>query len=467
MPEEIQKPIYKTAKVEVLDKKMRAFLILKDSDPGQGSPLSIEYLKNILDSAGIKYGIKEDLISAVLDGKIEEDRILIAEGVLPQKGADGYLEYFFPIDNSLKPQLLEDGHIDYREVSIVHSVEKDAPLIRKHSPEIGHSGTDVYGNIVPGISGKEVELSSGQGTYRDSTDNSLIKSVGDGIIQFDRKSNMVEVQRLFVVSGSVDYSTGNIHVKSSVDVKEDVKAGFTIETPYNVEVKGSIENAIINCGGTLKVKGGIKGEGKQYITVGEDLHAGYVANQNIKCGGSIYIINEIRNSTIECENEITIVKNTGVLFGGKITATNKITAQTIGNAYNIATELEVGVVLKYREKYIKKQEERKEITHQIEELKKKITLVAQKEASRARTLQLTSFKEIWTKYTTLLEKTTKEVMEIETAYYNVASPTILAVKTVYPGTIIKIKNKILEVKEELNHVAFRFVDDAIVYSHIK
>ncbi len=467
MSDNTPNPVFKTAKLEVVEKRMKAFLILKDVPPDQGKPLTFQFIMDLLDTAGVKFGINREVIQDIVDGKINDDRVLIAEGKNPQVGTDAQIELFFSNEKSLKPQTTEDGHIDYKEVNMICSIEKDKPLAKKIISTTGAPGMDVYGVDIPGLYGKDFEFIPGPGTYRDQTETTLIKAGMDGVIFYDPKTYKIEVQKIFIIPESVDYSTGNIHVKSSIEIKQHVKPGFSVETPYNIEVKGGIEQALITCGGTLKVKEGINGDGKQLIKVGEDIHAGYLANTIIKCGGSVYSSSEIRNSIIECDNEIALVKSTGVLIGGKSIATNKITSPVIGNSYNITTEVEVGIQLKHREKYLKKKTEEMEIIKQIEELKKQISYIAQKPDNNAKKMMLANFKEIWQKSTALLEKAKKDVQEIEIAYYDVSNPTVCVPDIVYPGTIIRIKNKSFEVKDPLKRVMFKIDKEEIVAGPIK
>lgn len=467
MDQKKQHWLFKTAKVEVVDKKMKAFLLFKNADPENSIPLSREYIKDLLSTTGVKIGIKEDVINDILEGKINDERVLVAEGQYPQPGDDATIEFYFSVEKSLKPQLQEDGHIDYKEVKMVESITKDSPLAKKNIATIGKTGKDVFGNDLPGLFGKDFQFTPGQGTYRDPAENTLIRASIDGIIFYDSKTHNLEVQKLFVVPESVDYSTGNLHVKSSVDIKQHIKAGFSVETPYNIDVKGGIEHAVVICGGNLNVKEGINGDGKSLITVGSDLHSGYISNQIIKCGGSVFVSFELRNSLIECDDEVTVTKNTGVIIGGKIVATNKVTSPIIGNDYNVITEIEVGVVLKYREKFIKKQNEKSDIEKRVEELKKQISYIAQKPDNNAKTMQLMNYKEIWAKETALLIKVKNDLKEIENAYYNVPNPIVLIPNKVFPGTTIKMKDKVFEVKETLTHVMFSLVNGEIVNSPIK
>jgi len=459
--------VFKTAKVEVVDKKMKAFLILKKVSPDGGIPLTFEYLKDILNTAGVKFGVMNNVLQDIVNGTINDDRVLVAIGEYPQAGNDASIEIYFKNDKSFKPHEEIDGHIDYKEVNIVESTEKDTPLAKKNIATVGNTGTDVFGNITPGVFGKDFSFVPGQGVYRDPEENTLFRAAIDGIIYYDEKTYKLEVQKLFVVPNSVDYSTGNLHVKSSVEIKENIKPGFSVETPYNIEIKGGIEQAIVICGGILKVKEGINGDGKSLITIGNDLLSGYISNQIIKCNGSVYVSFEIRNSIIECDNEVIVTKNNGVIIGGKTTATNKIISPVVGNDYNISTELEVGVVLKYRDKYLKKIKEEAENNKQMQDLKEQISYVAQKPDNKAKTMQLLSFKENWTKCSSISIKIKKELKEIEEAYYNVVNPIIIISGKVFPGTTIKIKNKVFEVIEILSHVQFYLENDKISYTNIK
>ncbi|MDP3443655.1 MAG: FapA family protein, partial [Ignavibacteria bacterium] len=133
----------------------------------------------------------------------------------------------------------------------------------------------------------------------------------------------------------------------------------------------------------------------------------------------------------------------------------------------VATEIEVGIVMKYREQFLKKKAEKAETFRQMEELKKKISEIAQKPDSKAKNLQLLTIKDIWQRNVHQLQKLEKEVKEIEEAYYNVEKPVVIISKTVYPGTIISIKGKSFEVKEELNRVVFSLVDNVVSFKAAK
>jgi uncharacterized protein len=452
MPEEIQATDAIKMSVNVVENNMQAFLVCGENF--QNDQISKEEILRIIEQAGIKFGLKDDAINDVLGRGKPGERYLIVEGQPSIAGEDGRIDFYFTTDKSLRPKILEDGHIDYRDVNLVNSVTKDSILLKRTLATPGSNGKDVFGNTIFAVPGKDVEINIGQGVYKDPADGSLIKAAIDGIIFYQEKKHSIEVQKLYQIPKSVDYSTGNINVKSSVDIKGDVKPHFSITTPYNVQVKGIVESATITCGGTLSVNGGIVGDGKQLIDVGGDIHAAYINNQKIKCHGIVTVNTEMRNTFVCCDDEVVIVKDGGVIIGGQIYATNRITVPSIGNAYNVPTEICVGLKLEFKEKFQNKDAERKAFQKQVEEIKKEIDETEQSLPGDSDSTYLKSLRNRWEECNEKLEKIRKELKEIEVDYYNVANPVITVKKNIYPGVIIKIKHAVLEVNEMFSNVKF-------------
>ncbi len=451
-------------KVDISDFNMKAYVTINPPTNPEDENLSLQDVLDSLQNAQVKFGINNDAILSAINEKKWDEKFLAAEGTAAVNGQDGTVEYFFPLDVSYKPHIREDGHIDYKEVNVVNSVVKDSVLIKvKHSTS-GSDGTDVYGHKLPAFPGKDIDIKTGAGVYKDPIDNSVIRAGIDGIICFNSKSLFIEVQKLYVVQKSVDYSTGNLNVKSSIDIKGDVKPDFSVTTPYNIEVKGVIEQATITCEGTLTVRVGIKGGGEKLIKTGGDIHAGYIQNANVKCRGSVYASTEIRNSFVECHDEVAMVKAGGVIIGGKITATNKVTANSIGNLYYIPTEVEVGVNFQFREKYLEKEGNIKTAQKVFEELSKKIEFIEQKPPDEVKGPSVSNLKAQKAEYSKELERLRHDLKEIEKDYYNVADPVIIVSRKVFPGTLLKIKGASFEVKDEISNAVFRYEDGEIKYS---
>lgn len=454
-------------KVSITDQNMKASVCLMPPAADQNEPLVLQDVLEALSKARVKSGINEKIISEYLNEKKWDQPFVAAEGIYPAVGNDAIFGFNFSTAKSRKPHVKDDGHIDYKEIDLVCSANKDDLLIKKIPATRGKSGIDVFGNEVPGKLGKDLNITAGSGTYKDPKDNSIIKAASDGIINYNPKTLVVEVQKIYSIPGSVDFSTGNVHVKSSVDIGGDVKTGFSVTTPYCINVKGRIEHAEIMCDGNLNVKGGIVGDGKKIIKVGGDIHTGYIRDQHIICCGGVYAGTEISGSIIESGDAVTLVKPDGRIVGGKIIASSKIVAGSAGNKYDVPTLLEVGVNFSHRERYLKKFEQITELRKQAETIKKKMDIMdstlpdlGMNNAYKALKEQHQGAVEQW-------ERMCTDLKEIEKDYFNVDNPVVMIMKTVFKGVTVKIKNAVYEVTEDMSNVMFKLNGDVIECGPIK
>lgn len=448
--------------IEITDRNMKAFLEVKPSEEGFDTDITFEELTDIISKKGITFGLNTELVKDIVENKRWREKILIAEGLPSVPGENARLEFNFPTDRSFRPQIRENGLIDYHEISIVNSVAKDGILIKKIAATAGAKGKTVLGAELPEISGTDLNVQTGPGVYKDPADNKIIKATSEGIIFYDSNRNYLEVQKIYQVKGSVDFSTGNINVKSSVDIQGDVKPGFSVKSPFNIQINGSVEQATISCEGTLKINKGVLGDNKQVISSGGDMHLGYVNNQILKCKGKMYIQTELRNSVIECCDEIVVVKNIGIILGGKIYVANKLTAANIGNKYNVATDIEVGMDFQLKDKYDQKKADLVNVHKVIENINKNISLISHSEQNEDNSIKLITLREEYDAYVLKLDNMKKDMNEFEKLFYNIHNPQVIVNGKIYPGTRLRIRHAIYEVKEELSHIKFVLENDEIV-----
>jgi len=466
MSDNSQKYFSKIVKIEISKDKMKAFLLVQKPDSKQAASITAQDINSIIDEEGVKFGINGEIIQKIIDEKLWGKRFLMAEGKNHIPGEDAKLEFSFPTEKSLKPKIGKDGHVDYKAIEVVHSVEKDTVLVRKTPVKLGTNGMDVLGNEIPPMDSIDIELQPGQGTYRDKKDSLILRAATNGVVSYNLNNHTVEVHQVYVIQDSVDFSTGNVDVKCSVEIKGDVKEGFYVRTPYDIEVKGVVEDANISCKGNLKVHAGISGEGISIINVGGDIHTGYIYNQTLKCDGSVYVKSIIRNANVESNDEIVVTGARGVIMGGHITATNKISAEFIGNTNYIPTVIEVGVNSNLKEDFLLKEAEKIALEKEMDEYKQRSSLIEKKSLKEAKDIRLDSFKKKWKEYSEQLERLKKETAELKKVYHDSADPFVSVIKTIYPGTLIKIKHATFKVTNELSHVMFRLVDDEINYSNL-
>jgi hypothetical protein len=98
------KPVDGRCEVKVSEDKMSAFIDLYPSQHG-GRPLTSGYVLGRLKSAGVVYGVNEELIKKLVRD-VEQSKdikrgVIIARGRLPEPGMDGSINYHFSSDDSV------------------------------------------------------------------------------------------------------------------------------------------------------------------------------------------------------------------------------------------------------------------------------------------------------------------------------------------------------------------------------
>jgi hypothetical protein len=117
-PEEKKEPAFEpvdgSCTVKVSEDRMSAQISLYPSQHN-GKPLAFSDVKSVLDTAGVVYGINEDLLKKLImtvekTGEEKED-VVIARGTSPEEGKDGAIHYHFGDDESLlKDTVTGEGH---------------------------------------------------------------------------------------------------------------------------------------------------------------------------------------------------------------------------------------------------------------------------------------------------------------------------------------------------------------------
>lgn len=87
----------------------------------------------LLKNRDVKQGISRNRIKAMLDNKVYDKPVTIAEGKAAVNGENGEFTYYFRKKLDRKPRVLEDGSVDYKNMTLFESVEKDK-LIAEYKP---------------------------------------------------------------------------------------------------------------------------------------------------------------------------------------------------------------------------------------------------------------------------------------------------------------------------------------------
>jgi uncharacterized protein (DUF342 family) len=166
------------AKIEirVTEDKLKAYLYLRKGR-GKGKPLSLKEVGSLIKQSNLKgldfARIQADIPAFYQGNEQELTEYLLAEGKAPTPGQDRKFEWsvrFFekPVVEQLKKAARENQAAleGIRSLSVfpVESVEEMAPVEKEQrivvmSPIVpGQPGVDVFGNVLPGLPGKDPRL---------------------------------------------------------------------------------------------------------------------------------------------------------------------------------------------------------------------------------------------------------------------------------------------------------------------
>lgn len=424
--------------LDISPDKLEVRLIIKDAQGG--AKLMIDDILKALAEKEITFGILYENIDQIIAGKLELTDALIAKGKKSINGEDGRIEYHFDAFlEDVGPKILENDIADFKDLGLFESVAV-GDLLATRIPLIeGEEGTDVFGNPIPAVRGKDTTLPKGKNTEEGKDPNTLV-AIAEG--QPKLLGGKVIVDELLDIRGDVDLSTGNIDFVGSVIIRGAISAGFKVKAGDSVTCLDVVEGAEIEAGGDVVLKWGMKGQNRGVIKAGGDVMAKFLESCKVIAGGSVIVEDFIMNSDIRATTEIRCSGKKGWISGGRLSAGEEVNCKVIGNESGVKTEVEVGIQPQLRVDYqalkirlseiAPKLEMMSKTYRQLEELKKKGALSDEKEEMRYKIMNALSQLE------REFEQGEKQVAEIKKILSSSHGGKIVVSGIVYSGIIITI-----------------------------
>ena len=323
-------------KLNVSPDKMQVYAKFYAGSVG-GRELTAEGILYDLETQGIKYGIKQDVIEQYIQHREYCESILIAEGTPPVQGKDAYIEYKFNTDKKAKPTLMEDGSVDFFNLNILNHCAKGDVLAVLHPEEPGKNGTNVIGERIKPADVSRAVLKYGKNIER-SEDGLTLTSMVNGHVELVEDqvfvSDVLEVE-------NVDNSTGNIEYDGNVQVNGNVFTNFSVKAKGDIVVKGVVEGATLEADGNIIITRGMNGMAKGSLTAGGNIVAKFLENATAYASG--YVASEsILHSRVSAGGEVNVDGKRGFITGGRVCAGGSITVKTLGSEMGADTIVEVG-----------------------------------------------------------------------------------------------------------------------------
>ncbi|HSH36711.1 FapA family protein [Schnuerera sp.] len=408
----------------------------------------IEEIREIL-----KIGLKEKELRLILSNQYYNNKVCIAEGILPVNGKDGYIKYNFDLEKKLVPKILDDGTVNYRELNIVNNVNKGDILAELIPPKEGKSGYKVTGQVIPYKKGKTPVLRYGKNVRL--LDNGLaLVANKDGLVKL--KDRRVIVLDVFEVD-NVDNKVGNIYFNGTVLVRGSVLNGFQVKADGDVSVKGVIEGGYIENTGDIVVRQGIQGYNRLTIKTNGSVTTKFIENAIINSGRNV-TAEAIMHSHVFSKDNIVLIGRRGLIVGGICRAGKEIHAKTIGSSMATKTILEVGIDPEIKEKNEMLKKSISEIEDNLDKVIKSLNLLDKlKKVNRLdENKSQLYFKLLRTKNSLLdeLSQLNEKYQITKDKIDNLTKGRIKVIDTIYPGVRIVIGNSTMTIRDEMKKCTF-------------
>lgn len=323
--------------VRITDDYMQAYMNVPACATGEN--YTVDYLMDVLHLNHIKIGIIQQNLEKIVDQRLFDCEILVAQGTDPEDGKNGYFEYLFETNLSQKPIVKEDGTVDYKNIKMIELVEVEQEIAIYHAATAGQNGYNLaaqfqlakHGTDLPPLKGTGFEQMEDGVTYR--------ATVGGKITEMNNRVNIFPVHELF---GDVDLSTGNIEFNGDVIIHGNVKEGMSIKATGTVTVDKVVESAYIEGRKGIILRGGVLGKNGAKIRSKGNISALFFEYADVETEGDIEA-----DSFLDCRvyagGHIRLTGKKGCIVGGMAHAVCSIEAREIGNMVGANTEVSVGV----------------------------------------------------------------------------------------------------------------------------
>jgi len=384
--------------------------------------------------------------------------VVICRGKEPKAGKDGSVEYLVETDSSNTPTVTDNGRVDFYNLNTIHSVVANQKIAIVHPPKKGAAGVDVFGKIIPPPPVNKAENPKGANTYYSETNPNILLSKINGFIT--KAHGKLSVTDEYNVRGNVDFHTGNIISKGSVNINGNVQSGFKLDLDKSIIINGFVHDADIKSLGTISITGGFGGSGKGTITAEGDVSLRFVRNQTVYSHADIIITKEAVDANLFAKGSILSPTGQTVIIGGKTVAEKDVEVRTLGNEVGTKTIIQVGFDYETIEKYKVLVQTIKEMSGKIKNMEirirkysniKNLTASAKKELTQI----ITEYKELQEK----LKELEKERKELNAILKAPSKSKVKVTGFAYPGVEIFIKNTSYKITEKIYNKTFTISAD--------
>lgn len=310
-----------------------------------GKSATREQLQECLTQENISYGIQYAAIENLITSSATADpesctKMVIAKGKNPVHGSNTYFKALVetPKERLFKPQELENGRVDMRNLGQLLTVIPGDALMQRIPHREGEDGSNVKGNNITHIVGKELKFKIGKNTALSATDENLLVATLAGIPK--SLDNGMEVDDVLIIK-RVDVNYGHVKYKGNVIIEGDICEGMQVSSTGDITVAGFVDSAHIICGGDLTIVQGLLGrqinhDSHQFscnVQCSGTLTANFSQYSRIETGQDLNIKNQLLHCYVICAGHINVRNekgNKGRVIGGYLTSKKSLCTTELG-----------------------------------------------------------------------------------------------------------------------------------------
>lgn len=456
----------KEPKIRISYDEMEAYLLL---------PTPLEFAEEYtfddvmekVRAAGVKIGINETKISAMIQERYFDRECLIAKGIDVVNGVDAYFDYNFDTNFNKVPSLREDGTVDYWSIHTVELVEEGQIIAEYHEPVEGSNGMTVKGKLLVAKRGKPLPQLAGKGFVR-SEDNKTYTCTMNGKIEM--KENRILISDVHEVHGDVGLQTGNIDFRGDVIIHGNVPTGAVIRATGSITVDGTVEGAILDAHKDIIIRGGMLGAGRGTVITKGNLIVKFMEYSRVKAHGSV-TTDSLINCKVSAYDKVYLRGKHASVVGGTIHAATGIEAYNFGNEYGVKTEIYAGINMEvkkqiaYHENCINEAQDMIDKINvgikQLDDAVKAGLDIAPNDPRKASLLRTKIVKQAE------LASHTQQLKEMNDVVENARGASINVLQDVYVGVIVGINDALHQVKEQQTTVSYFERDGKVVMFSMK
>jgi hypothetical protein len=332
----------------IIDKGKMSASVMCDPPFNGGEEMSVGKIQMALSNNGVKVAPDYVAVNKMVNSKKYDEAVVAASGKQPVAGEDGYIKWNFETESKkIEIEIDDKGNVDYHKILKINTVNAGEIIGEKIDRVPGVDGFNIFNEPIKAKAPKDAKMIKGKNVDI-TTDGYFFQAIISG--QLIIKNSVPAVVPLFEVKGDVDYSTGNIEFNGSVVVHGTVLDGFIVKSEGNIEIKKTVNAAILEAKGNVILAGGFIGKDSGSIKAGGKIGAKFIQGGVIYSEDEVIVENNIMHSNVTSGKQVVVKGKKAAIVGGKIFASEYVEAQTIGAPAGTRTQIDVGVdILKEQE----------------------------------------------------------------------------------------------------------------------